>query len=161
MTTMETIQGTMDDTGKSTKSSGNVTGIKRVVRLLAYALVWAFVLSLALGSFAAGVWTVIPTDLLAWGAGRPNLLGYVSHCSFVPISSITLFTASSIGIFLAYKLRNRERLAGLGMLLGIAGGMAVGLLGGIDIGMFMGMGAGVGVGVVLGPLLAIVQDWRA
>jgi len=156
MTTIEAIQETTDDAAEGSTTSGNVTGIKRVFRHLGYALVWAFALSLALGSFAAGVWTVIPTELLAWGAGRPNLLGYVSHCPFVPISSLTLFAASSIGLFLAYKLRSRERFTGLGVLLGIAGGMAVGLLGGIDIGMFMGMGAGVGVGIVLGPILGIV-----
>jgi len=161
MTTMETIEGTMDDMKNGAKPSENATGIKRLARLLVYALVWAFVLSLAIGSFAAGVWTVIPTELLAWGSSKANLLGYVSHCPFVPISSITLFVASSIGLFIAYKLRRRERMTAIGVLLGVAGGMAIGLLGGIDIGMFMGMGAGVGVGIVLGPILGILLEKKA
>ncbi|UCH05650.1 MAG: hypothetical protein JSW05_05655 [Candidatus Thorarchaeota archaeon] len=156
MTTMETIEVTMDEAKNGNTPARDVTGIKKVFRFLAYALVWAFVLSLALGSFAAGVWTVIPTELLAWGSSKANLLGYISHCPFVPISSLTLFAASSIGIFLAYKLRKRERVVGLGLLLGMAGGMAIGLLGGIDIGMFMGMGAGVGVGIALSPILGIL-----
>ncbi len=134
--------------------NGDSNGIRRFLKVTGYALIWAFVLSLALGSFAAGLWTLIPTELLAWGSNKLNFLGYVSHCSFAPISSTILFVASAIGVLLAYKI-TRGRTVGLGVFIGVGGGLVVGALGGIDIVMFIGMGAGVGIGFVLGLFLGL------
>ncbi|UCE10977.1 MAG: hypothetical protein JSW61_03340 [Candidatus Thorarchaeota archaeon] len=139
-----------------TQESNHKRGVGHLLRILGYALVWAFLISLTVGSFAAAIWTAIPTDLLAWGSTRPNLLGYVSHCSFVPLSTAILSVASVIGLVLTLKLK-RARRTGQWVLMGVVGGMAIGLLGGIDIEMFIGMGAGVGIGVALAIVVEVIQ----
>ena len=118
--------------------------------------VWAFISAGLAGSLAAAIWTVIPTDMLTWGATDVNLMGYVSHCSFAPASTLTLLTVVSVMTIFAYKLK-RARTVGTMVFLGTATGLLVGLLGGIDITMFIGMGAGVGVGVVLGLVVGLVR----
>ena len=133
-----------------------VGGFKRFFIILGLALVWAFVSAMIIGSFAAGVWTLIPTALLPWGASYENLIGYVSHCPFAPASSLILISVALIGSFIAFRLK-RGRNIGIGVFLGTLGGLLVGLRGGIDIIMFIGMGTGVGVGVVLGLLIGIVK----
>jgi hypothetical protein len=99
---------------------------------------------------------LIPTELLAWGASSLNLLGYVSHCSFAPLSTSILSAVSVTGILMAWKLKRGREIA-KGVLIGTAGGLLLGLLGGIDIVMFIGMGAGIGVGVVLGILIGLLR----
>ncbi|KXH75904.1 MAG: hypothetical protein AM326_08315 [Candidatus Thorarchaeota archaeon SMTZ-45] len=134
-----------------------IGGIKRFFIILGLSLVWAFLSAMTVGSFAAAIWTVIPTSLLSWGANRVNLIGYVSHCSFAPISTLTLFATTLIGIFFVHRLK-RGRNIGLGVFIGTTGGLLIGLLGGVDIIMFIGMGTGVGFGVVLGILVGIFKQ---
>jgi len=138
------------------KSTRQISGLKRFFIILGLALVWAFLSAMMIGSFAAGIWTLIPTAFLPWGASYENLIGYVSHCSFTPVSSFILIGVALIGTFIAYRLK-RGRNIGKGVFIGTLGGLLIGLLGGIDIIMFMGMGAGVGVGVVLGLFIGIVK----
>lgn len=133
-----------------------VGGIKKFFIILGLSLVWAFLSAMVVGSFAAAIWSVIPTSLLSWGADNANLIGYVSHCSFAPASTLILLTTTAIGIFLAHRLR-RGRVIGLSVLVGTTGGLLIGLLNGIDIVMFMGMGAGVAVGIVLGFIVGIIK----
>jgi len=133
-----------------------IGGIKRVLIILGLSLVWAFLSAMVVGSFAAAIWTVIPTSLLSWGAGNVNLIGYVSHCSFAPASTLILLATTAIGIFLIHRLR-RGRVIGLSVLVGTIGGLLIGLLNGVDIVMFMGMGAGVAVGIVLGFIVGIIK----
>jgi hypothetical protein len=153
MTTI-TIQKEKDETQEL---KGSSSGLRRFLKVAGYALIWAFVVSLALGSFAAGLWTLIPTELLAWGSSKLNILGYVSHCPFAPFSSTILFVASAIGVLLAYKI-SKGRTIGLGVFMGVGVGLAIGALGGIDIVMFIGMGAGVGIGFVLGLFLGLFRE---
>ncbi|MFW9976081.1 MAG: hypothetical protein ACFFDQ_12495 [Candidatus Thorarchaeota archaeon] len=134
-----------------------IGGIKRFFIILGLSLVWAFLSAMIVGSFAAAVWTVIPTSLLSWGSSRVNLLGYVSHCPFVPFSTLILLATTIIGIFIVRRLK-RGRIIGLGVFIGTTGGLLIGLIGGIDIIMFMGMGAGVGVGIVLGMLAGMIRS---
>jgi hypothetical protein len=129
--------------------------LRKIVRVFGLTIVWAFLSALIVGSYAAAVWTIIPTELLQWGAGKMNLIGYVSHCSFVPISTLTLVVAASIGVLIAFKLR-RGRMIGKWILMMTVIGLGIGLMFGIDIVMFMGMGAGVGVGTLLGLIAGIV-----
>ncbi|MFX1368250.1 MAG: hypothetical protein ACFFAY_06620 [Promethearchaeota archaeon] len=134
----------------------NKNTVKGILKILGLALIWAFIIAATVGSFAAAVWTLIPTELLEWGSTALNLLGYVSHCSFAPISSLILLSVAAVGVFLSYKLTSGRKI-GFGVFIGTAGGLLIGLLGGIDIIMFIGMGAGVGIGVVLGVLIGILN----
>ncbi len=131
-------------------------GFKRILTVVGLTLFWAFLSALAIGSLAAAIWTVIPTALLPWGANVPNLLGYVSHCSYAPISTLVLLSMMTVGFGSSYKLKS-GRIIGRVVYTGTVGGLLIGLLGGVDITMFIGMGAGVGVGVVLGLIAGIFR----
>jgi hypothetical protein len=144
---------------ENTRESDRKAGLVSVLRILGYALLWAFVISLTVGSFAAAVWTATPTDLLAWGSSKPNLLGYVSHCPFTPVSTATLSVSSTIGLILAVRMKS-GRSVGRWVFLGVIGGMAVGLMRGIDIEMFIGMGAGVGIGIAIALVVGMTQMMR-
>lgn len=134
----------------------NTTRSMTLIKIIGFALVWAFIMAAAIGSFAAAVWTVIPTEMLEWGASTPNLVGYVSHCSFAPVSTGILSIVSLVGILLSWKLKTGREI-GIGVFIGTGGGLVMGLAGGIDITMFIGMGSGVGVGVVLGILIGLLR----
>ncbi|MFX1483968.1 MAG: hypothetical protein ACFFCP_12375 [Promethearchaeota archaeon] len=132
------------------------SGLRRLITVMALALVWTFLSALIVGTYAAAIWTVIPTELLQWGAGKMNLIGYVSHCSFVPYSTLILILSGSIGLILALRLK-RGRIIGEVVFVATAGGLTIGALRGIDIVMFMGMGAGIGIGIVLGIIIGMLQ----
>ncbi|MHA2177496.1 MAG: hypothetical protein ACXAAK_04010 [Candidatus Thorarchaeota archaeon] len=151
MSIVDTIQIENQD------ATPTISGLRKIINVISLTLVWAFLSALIVGSYAAAMWTVIPTDLLQWGAGKMNLIGYVSHCSFVPISTLTLVGAASIGVLLAYKLR-RGRTIGKWVFVMTVAGLGIGLLFGIDIVMFIGMGAGVGIGTLLGLIIGIVRN---
>jgi hypothetical protein len=138
------------------QKSATTSKVVRFARIIGMALVWAFIIAAIVGCAAAALWTAIPTEMLEWGASSPNLLGYVSHCSFVPISTGILTVVSLLGILIAWKLKSGREIAS-GVFIGTAGGLLVGMLGGFDITIFMGMGAGVGVGVVLGILIGLLR----
>ncbi len=131
-------------------------GLMRFLNVLGLALVWAFIFAGIVGSLVAAVWTVIPTEMLDWGASTANLIGYVSHCSYVPISTITLFTVTGVMSVLAHKLK-RGRSIALGVLVGTVSGLLIGLLGGVGVTMFIGMGSGVGVGTILGIIIGMIK----
>ncbi len=133
-----------------------VRGLVRFLNVLGLALVWAFVFAGIIGSLTAAMWTIIPTEMLDWGASTVNLIGYVSHCSYVPLSTIILLAVTGVMTILAYKLK-RGRSIGLGVLTGTAGGLLIGLLGGVGVTMFIGMGSGVGIGILLGIITGMIR----
>ncbi|MFW9925769.1 MAG: hypothetical protein ACFFDM_03265 [Candidatus Thorarchaeota archaeon] len=133
--------------------------LKWFFKTLGLGLVWAFISALIVGCIAAAIWTVIPTELLAWGAGVVNRMGYISHCSFAPFSTMTLLIAAAVGVGLAYRYRSGRRLGKI-VFGGTAGGLIVGALIGIDIVMFMGMGAGLGIGFVFGLVVELILSYR-
>ncbi|MFW9788806.1 MAG: hypothetical protein ACFFE2_14665 [Candidatus Thorarchaeota archaeon] len=133
------------------------SGLLRVLKVIGLTLIWAFVSAGIVGALAAAVWTVIPTDMLSWGATKVNLIGYVSHCPFVPVSTMILLSTVGVLSVVAYKLK-RVRNIGLVVFTGTAVGLLVGLLGGIDVTMYMGMGSGVAVGVMLGLVVGLIRN---
>ena len=132
------------------------SGLKRVLSVIGLSLVWALLAAAIVGSLAAAIWTVIPTEILQWGASEVNLIGYVSHCSYTPISTLILLSTAFVGAAISYKLKH-GRTIGLVVFAGTAGGLMIGLLEGIDVTMYIGMGAGIGVGVLLGLVIGLVR----
>jgi hypothetical protein len=150
--TSEAIQ--IEQPNEQTESS---SGVKKFFVLLGHSLIWVFLAALVFGALAAGVWTLIPTDLLSWGSSKVNLIGYVSHCSYTPYSSLILFVASFIGIMFSMKMKNRYPV-GLIVFLGTALGIGAGLINGIDITMYITMGIGLGIGVVAAILVGLFMN---
>ncbi|MFW9955606.1 MAG: hypothetical protein ACFFD3_13745, partial [Candidatus Thorarchaeota archaeon] len=91
---------------KETKKE--TSGLRRFFSVLAIAAGWTFLSSLVIGCLSAGIWTVIPTELLAWGSSKVNLIGYVSHCPFVPVSTFSLLGAAGVGILLIVRMPLRN-----------------------------------------------------
>ena len=60
--------------------------------------------AIILGSLFAGIWTIIPSNILPWGSSKINILGYASHCPFAPFSSLILFGICVYGIKSVNKL---------------------------------------------------------
>ena len=58
-----------------------------------------FVVALLSGGLSAGILTLIPHE-----ASKANYLGYYSLCSFVPFSTMILFTMAIVGAILLVKL---------------------------------------------------------
>jgi hypothetical protein len=132
------------------------SGVSRILRVVGLTIGWAFLSALAIGSLAAAIWTAIPTALLPWGASGMNLLGYVSHCSYTPISTLVLGSTSLVGFGRSYKMKS-ARTIGKIVYLGTTGGLLIALLGGVDVTMFIGMGIGLGIAVVLGFIVGIAR----
>jgi len=151
MNNIDSIQPDKPDNGEA-RQPGE---LKKLLTFLGVILAWALLSTMTVGSLTAAIWTAIPTASLPWGASDVNLIGYVSHCSFTPISTLILLGVGFLGVVLAYKLK-KGRGIGYGVFAGTAGGLLIGLLRGIDSVMFIGMGAGVGVGVFLGHVIGLV-----
>jgi hypothetical protein len=145
---------------KGTTDARQPSGLKRVLKVLGLTAIWAFISSGGVGALAAAVWTVIPTEMLPWGATDVNLIGYVSHCSYAPVSTLILLSAVGIVSVIAYNLK-QGRAIGLVVFAGTSGGLLVGLFEGIDITMYIGMGIGIGVGVLLGLIIGLVKKTGA
>lgn len=136
------------------------SGLKRVLNVVGLTAIWAFISAGFAGALAAAIWTLIPTELLPWGATNVNLIGYVSHCSYAPASTLILLATVGVMSIFGYKLK-QGRTIGLIIFTGTTAGLLIGLLGGIDITMFIGMGAGVGIGVFLGLVVGLVRGTGA
>jgi len=78
--------------------------LKSIIKAFFIAIYLVFVISLIIGGIYAGIWTLIPTESLGWGATKVSYLGYISHCSFTPYSSLALFTMALVGSFLLIKM---------------------------------------------------------
>jgi len=79
------------------------TVLKLIGTLTKWVLLWPTLLAMVIGGIGSGIWTLLPTDLVGWGASTSNYLGYVSHCSFAPISSFMLFIMAAAGLVLIRK----------------------------------------------------------
>lgn len=133
-----------------------LSGFRRFLSILLICFGWTFLSALVIGCLVAGMWTIIPTEQLAWGASKVNLIGYISHCSFTPISTLTLLGLAGVGALFMKKMPLQHSI-GAGVFLCASVGTAIGLIHGIDIITFAGMGAGVGVGFVLALLFGFFQ----
>ena len=73
--------------------------VRTIIKGLAVLFYTIFVISLLSGGLSAGILTLTPHE-----ASRPNFLGYYSLCSFVPFSTMILFTMAIVGTLLLIKL---------------------------------------------------------
>ncbi len=129
--------------------------IKRILSATWNSFAWGFISALFIGCLAAGIWTIIPTALLPWGSSELNLIGYVSHCSYAPVSTSILLGASLIGAILIAKKGGRKPVGYT--VFGITGTATLaGSIGGLDVSTFIAMGSAVGVAIVLGIFIGIL-----
>jgi hypothetical protein len=118
---------------------------------------WGIKIFLISSLIVAGVWTAIPTSLLPWGAHKDNLLGYTSHCSFVPVSTTILLGLAFLMISKRVQLEDLSlgSYVVLGMMLLIT---FVGILtDGIGIATFVQSFLGITLGVILGTLVESIR----
>ncbi|MFW9933097.1 MAG: hypothetical protein ACFFDR_10615 [Candidatus Thorarchaeota archaeon] len=140
------------------QNKDSISIVRRILSVTWNSFVWGFLSALVIGCFVSGVWTIIPTSLLPWGSSQLNLIGYVSHCSFAPISTSILFGSALIGLGLMLKKGGKKPIGYT--VFGTTGfGTLIGMIGGLDTSTFITMGIGVGVGVVLGILVGLL--WKS
>jgi hypothetical protein len=123
--------------------------------ILKLALRWGMITLLVMESLLAGIWTLIPTSLLPWGAHDSNFIGYVSHCSFAPLSTLMLLGITALGIVMGIRTRNCGAITytiisigSLGILLPIFNGISI-------MSLFIEVGAIV-VAIVAGVIAGLV-----
>ncbi|MBD3407520.1 MAG: hypothetical protein GF411_15495 [Candidatus Lokiarchaeota archaeon] len=141
------------------KSKSGKSFLSEFVSSLFATILWAIFVSMMIGSTIAGVWTIIPTELLTWGSSDMNLMGYVSHCNFAPISTGILLACSFIGAILVWKFGDNRQIGLIVtscIILGIVVGLLRGLSSAIFLGMLIGMGTGVGISIPMGILTGLV-----
>ena len=131
---------------------------RNFVSALKLSVEWGIISALIVGCLAAGIWTLIPTAMLPWGSGEANLIGYISHCSFAPISSLALIVLSLIGVLLATRIEQRNPIGYMVILITVLGVLLGALLNGIDTGMFMFGGTAIIIGVILGIVLLLRRN---
>ncbi|MCY3410520.1 MAG: hypothetical protein INQ03_02680 [Candidatus Heimdallarchaeota archaeon] len=119
-------------------------------------LAWSRINYVLFGAFLAGIWTLIPTHLLSWGAKTTNYIGYVSHCSFSPVSSILLIALSLIHL----RKLDRSKFASMAYTISFgftALGFLIGVIEGVTIKSFFVAG----FFTILGAILAFILDLRS
>ncbi len=136
------------------QNKDNRSIVRRILSSTWNSFVWGFLSALMIGCLAAGIWTILPTAWLPWGASKMNLIGYISHCSYAPISTSILLVSSLIGFFLFYK-KGGKNPVGYSVLGITVVGLVAGLIGGFGIATFIGMGIAVGVAIVLGIFIGL------
>ncbi|MHA1984575.1 MAG: hypothetical protein ACW967_09490 [Candidatus Hodarchaeales archaeon] len=124
---------------------------------LKHSLSWGLLSAIVLGSFFAGVWTFIPTEMLSWGSSKTNFLGYASHCPFSPISSFLLFGICLGGIIKVQKMSLRNPYGYFTFSFGLSG-IFVGIIStGIDFSMLIFGAFGIVVGMTLGIIFGLIR----
>lgn len=131
---------------------------RNFVSALKLSVEWGIIAALVVGCLAAGIWTLIPTNLLPWGSGEVNLIGYASHCSFAPISSLALIGASLIGVALAIRVEQRNPIGYMMLSITTLGIIAGAILNGIDTSMFIIGGVAILIGMILGIILLLRSE---
>ncbi len=131
--------------------SDNAKTTNQLFLSLKHGFTWVYIASFIVGGITAGIWTLIPTTLLPWGASHMNLIGYISHCTFAPISSSLLFGLALFGVSRARK-RTDMKYNGLivigfgvtGVIIGVVDTISTSMLilglFGIGLGMFFIIG---------------------
>jgi hypothetical protein len=144
---------------KINENQTNTSNVGRnFVSALKLSVEWGVLTAIIIGCLAAGIWTLVPTALLPWGSGEINLLGYISHCPFAPISSLTLIIVSLIGVGLSTRIEERNPIGYMMLSLGALGILVGALLNGVDTGMFIIGGVTIGIGVLLGIILLLRRE---
>ena len=77
--------------------------IKKLFKFTIKILVIIILISGAIGSAICALWTVVPDS----SASKESMLGYKSHCSFTPISTIIL---AFIAVLFTYILIRKKLL---------------------------------------------------
>ncbi len=136
--------------------SDNVKTTNQLLFSLKQGLAWAGIAIHIVGGSAAGIWTLIPTNFLPWGSSKVNLIGYISHCPFVPISTLLLFGFALLGVL---KARKRTDIKYNGLIVigfGVAG-VIIGAVNTISTSMLILGFFGIGFGMIFVVLINMVK----
>ncbi len=128
----------------------------RFISVMRTSLKYGILTLLIIDGLLTGVWTMLPTALLPWGASKSNLIGYISHCSFAPVSTLLLLGVSVAGILLLIRIKKLNPIGYTVMAIGILG-MVFGIIKGISIQTFMLSSIGIGVGIVAGMIIGLLK----
>ena len=148
----------MNDLKTSEKQTNSTNFERNFVSVLKLSVDWGIISALIIGCFAAGIWTLIPTGFLPWGSSEVNLIGYISHCSYAPISSLALIGISLVGVFLATKIKQRNPIGYMMLSVTTLGIIAGAIVNGIDTGMFIVGGVAIVLGMILGIILLLRRE---
>ena len=77
--------------------------IKKIAKFSIKLLILLILIAGSIGSMFSAIWTLIPDS----SASKESMLGYRSHCSFAPISTIILI---SIAVVFSYILKRTKYL---------------------------------------------------
>lgn len=75
--------------------------MQKIIKLLLKLFVLLILLAGAIASAVSVIWTVIPDS----SASKESVLGYKSHCSFAPISTIILAFIAVIFSYILIRTR--------------------------------------------------------
>ncbi|MGY5853051.1 MAG: hypothetical protein RTU92_05745 [Candidatus Thorarchaeota archaeon] len=151
------MQSEVQPATETQNETAPVSGVRRLFRILGFALIWGIIQAATLSSLIAAVWTVIPTDMLTWGADKSNLIGYVSHCSYTPVSTSILMVMFTVGMLITYKMKSRSEV-GLRVSLGILLGIVVSSVREVSmLTLFVGLGLGVGIGILIAVIFGMAR----
>jgi len=77
-----------------------IVGVSKfIIKSLIMGLLVLFALALIACGIVFGIMTLLPSEVVGWGADSVCYLGYVAHCSFTPFSTLILF-GMTLGGFL-------------------------------------------------------------
>ena len=75
--------------------------VKKLIKFSIKILILLILIAGAIGSAISAIWTLVPDS----SASKESLLGYKSHCSFTPISTIILVFIALIFTYLLIRTK--------------------------------------------------------
>jgi len=81
--------------------------IKNLTNILQHFAITSYLLllfAMIAGNIVSAIYSILPSAVIGWGATETNYLGYISHCSFAPWSTLISVALVAVGVYLFVKL---------------------------------------------------------
>jgi len=75
--------------------------VKNIVKISIRFLLLAILIAGAIASAISTIWTLVPDS----SASKESMLGYKSHCSFTPISTIILILIAVVFSYILFRTK--------------------------------------------------------